>query len=63
MNQSEYELRKENIWETAANPDITTGFFIFAGGWLIICWLVGVCMNGLVLLTFAVNKSVSHFFT
>ena len=50
MNLSDYDIRKENIWETAKNPELPQWFFAFSATWLIICWFVGCSMNGIVLL-------------
>ena len=61
MNLSDYDLRKENIWETAKNPDLPQWFFAFSGTWLAICWFVGVGMNGIVLFVFAINKEVKLY--
>ena len=35
MNLSEYHQRKLAIWEMAANPDLSNGFFTFAGCYLV----------------------------
>ena len=61
MNLSDYDIRKENIWETAKNPELPQWFFAFSATWLIICWFVGCSMNGIVLLVFAINKEVMFY--
>ena len=63
MNLSEYDQRKLAIWETAANPDLSNGFFTFAGCYLAMVGFVGFCVNGTVLIAFFMNKSVSNYST
>ena len=61
MNLSDFDLRKENIWETAKNPDLPQWFFVFSATLLIIVWFIGCTMNGIVLFVFAINKEVKFY--
>ena len=57
-NSSDFHMVNP-AWKLAENPDLSPGFFIFSGVWLVLNFILGVTSNGVILVVFIKDKTVS----